>query len=89
MKRLTIIVSGRVQGVFFRASTKDEADLLSVNGFVRNEPNGDVYIEAEGDEMQLEKFLNWCRKGPPRSIVEKIITSEKEIAGFKNFEVRR
>ena len=89
MKRLVIIVSGRVQGVFYRASTKDQAGLLGVNGFVRNEANGDIYIEAEGDEAQLEKLLTWCHKGPPRSIVQKIITLEKELIGFKNFEVRR
>ena len=89
MKRLVIIVSGRVQGVFYRASTKDQAELLGLKGFVRNEPNGDVYIEAEGDDFQLGKFLDWCKQGPPRSIVQKVITEEREVVGFNNFDVRR
>lgn len=89
MKRLAIIVSGRVQGVFYRASAKNQADLCGIKGFVRNERNGDVYIEAEGDDSRLEEFLNWCRQGPPRSIVQKVVSEEKELVGFKNFEVRR
>ncbi len=89
MKRLVIIVSGHVQGVFYRASTKDQAEILGVNGFVRNEPNGNVYIEAEGEEEQLKRLLAWCCKGPSRSIVQKVSSEEKELVGFKNFEVRK
>jgi len=57
MRHLNIRVSGKVQGVFFRASTKEQADQLGVKGFVRNEPNGDVYIEVEGDEEKLKIFF--------------------------------
>jgi acylphosphatase len=89
MKHLNIRVSGRVQGVFFRASTKDQADLLGVKGFVRNESNGDVYIEAEGDEIQLPKFLKWCKQGPSRARVENLEVNEGELKNFVNFEVRR
>lgn len=89
MKHVNIRVSGKVQGVFFRASAKEQADHLGVNGFVRNEPNGDVYIEAEGEEDSLKSFLMWCARGPGRSRVEKISSEESEWKDFTSFEVRR
>ncbi len=70
MKHVNIRVSGKVQGVFFRASTKEQADQLGVKGFARNEPNGDVYIEAEGEEDKLNLFLEWCARGPSKARVE-------------------
>lgn len=72
IKRLKIKVFGRVQGVFFRHSTRREAEELGLSGFVRNEPDGSVYLEAEGEEEQIQKFLGWCRKGPLLAKVEKI-----------------
>ena len=87
MKHLNIHVSGKVQGVFFRASAKDEADQLGVKGFVRNELNGDVYIEAEGEDDQLKLFLEWCRRGPRRASVENVDVEEAELKNFVSFEV--
>jgi len=84
---LNIHVSGKVQGVFFRASAKDEADQLGVKGFVRNELNGDVYIEAEGEDDQLKLFLEWCRRGPRRASVENVDVEEAELKNFVSFEV--
>ena len=89
MKHLNICVSGKVQGVFFRASTKEQADQLGVKGFVRNEPNGDVYIEVEGGEEKLKIFLDWCRRGPNRARVEKVEVEEVDLKNFASFEVRR
>lgn len=60
MKHFKLNVSGTVQGVFFRASTKDAADRLGIKGFVRNEPDGSVYIEAEGEEEKLNQFMECC-----------------------------
>jgi len=84
-----IKVSGKVQGVFYRASTKDQADALGVRGFVRNEPDGSVYIEAEAEEATLNRFMDWCRRGPRMAQVEKCDVWEKEPGGFKLFEIRR
>ena len=84
---MNIRVSGKVQGVFFRASAKDEADQLGVKGFVRNELNGDVYIEAEGEDDQLKLFLEWCRRGPRRASVENVDVEEAELKNFVSFEV--
>jgi acylphosphatase len=89
VKHVAIKVSGKVQGVFFRASTKDTADKFGVKGFVRNEPDGSVYIEAEGDEEKLNQFIDWCRQGPPRARVEKITIQEGQPHGFSGFDMRR
>lgn len=83
MKHLVIRVYGQVQGVFFRDSAKKEADKLGLLGFVRNEADGTVYIEAEGEKDKLKNFLEWCRKGPPFSRVDK--TDEKWSGELKNF----
>ena len=84
-----IQVSGKVQGVFYRASTKDQADALGILGFVRNEADGSVYIEAEADEAVMNRFIDWCRQGPRMARVDRCDVLEKEPKGFKHFEIRR
>jgi acylphosphatase len=88
-KHFKITVNGKVQGVFFRASTKKMADLLGVKGFVRNEATGNVYIEAEGDEDLLIKFIQWCHHGPEGATVEHVSVRDGQEQGFDSFEVRR
>ena len=88
-KRLIIRVDGTVQGVFFRHSAIVKAKELGLGGFVRNEPDGVVYIEAEGEETDLKKLLDWCRKGPPRARVKNVEFSFSDADGrFENFEIR-
>ena len=89
MKHISIHVKGKVQGVFFRASTRDVAQNLGLLGFVRNEPDGSVYIEAEGPDPNLDLFIAWCKKGPDRARVDEVSVSEGSVAGFRGFEVRR
>lgn len=89
MRHVNIKISGRVQGVFFRASTKERADALGLSGFVRNEPDGGVYVEAEGSEAAVEKLVVWCHSGPPKARVETVETNEGNATGFNGFEVRR
>lgn len=88
-KHINIVVRGRVQGVFFRASAKEQADLLKVRGMVRNEADGSVYIEAEGDEHTLEKFIAWCHEGPPRAHVDSCQVSEGIYVGHTDFKINR
>jgi len=88
-KHFSISIGGKVQGVFFRASAREKAEELDVKGFVRNEPNGNVYIEAEADENTLQQFIEWCRQGPPRARVEKVDVKEGPLTGFEIFEMRR
>jgi len=88
MKANKIIVTGKVQGVFFRQRTKQVANKLNVKGFVQNRGDGSVYIEAEAEDETMEHFLGYCKKGTPQSSVENISVSEITFIGFTNFVVR-
>lgn len=87
MKQLKIRITGRVQGVSFRYTTKVVADQMGIRGMIKNEPDGSVYIEAEGDDTLLEVFLEWCNEGPDRAIIEKVETETAELKNYRNFEV--
>ncbi len=90
MKRhYNITVQGKVQGVFYRASTKQMALLLGIKGFVQNEHNEDVYLEAEGEEEMLTKFIQWCHHGPDKAEVKYVSVSEEELKDLVDFEIRR
>jgi acylphosphatase len=64
------------------------ASLLGIKGFVSNLSNGDVYIEAEGDPVQVNEFIAWCRQGPPRARVEYLDISEGPAGGYREFFIR-
>lgn len=81
-----IQVTGYVQGVGFRYSTVREARRLGINGFVRNMPDGSVYIEAEGGREQLERLVKWCNEGP--GYVESVNVASEPPAGYKTFTIR-
>ena len=89
MKHLNIHVTGKVQGVWFRTSTKEAADKLGVNGFVRNEPDGGVYLEAEAETEALEALVAWLWEGPPKAAVTGVTCKEGEVEGFAGFGIRR
>lgn len=89
MKRISILVSGKVQGVFYRASTEKKAKEIGVMGFVRNEPNGNVYIEAQGTETQLEELIKWCKRGPERARVDEVMTEEISLKTEHDFRITR
>ncbi|MEN8187987.1 MAG: acylphosphatase [Bacteroidota bacterium] len=84
-----ITIRGKVQGVWFRKYTKDEADRLRLGGLVRNEPNGDVYTEAEGAKTDVIDFIEWLYAGSPRSEVKEVVYEVGEIVDFEGFEIRR
>jgi acylphosphatase len=88
-KHFSIQVSGKVQGVFFRASTQEKAREFSVKGFVRNEPDGSVFIEAEGTAENLEKFISWCRQGPRSAKVINCEIKPGEVKGYSTFVIER
>jgi len=83
-----ITVTGRVQGVFYRASTYENAKQIGIKGFVENQVNGSVYIEAEGTKDQLEAFILWCKQGPDYAHVESLHAEEGQLEGFEKFEIR-
>lgn len=85
MKHYKIFVVGKVQGVCFRKSTVDIAKSLGLKGFVRNEKNGNVYIEAEGEEEKLLLLIEWCKKGTERARVDEVRFSEGSPKQFSSF----
>lgn len=89
MKCVILKVEGRVQGVFFRASTKEQADALGITGFVKNEADGGVYIEAEGDDQALTQFIEWCKVGPPHAVVSHVKIMEDKPKQFLSFKIVR
>jgi acylphosphatase len=88
MKHINIIVFGHVQGVGFRNSAAHQARYLGISGYVKNLPDGCVYIEAEGDTTAISEFIKWCRKGPGYGRVENITTEESPLKFFTGFEVK-
>jgi len=90
VKRAHIIVEGRVQGVFYRASMKEMADIYGVKGWVRNLPSGEVEAMAEGDNNAIDNLVEWCRQGPPNAAVDHVwVDWETPKNEFKSFEIRR
>lgn len=87
-RHLVIVVRGRVQGVFFRGTAKEEADRLGIAGFARNEPDGTVRIEAEGDDAALTRFVAWCGRGPDFAEVDAVAVHEGGPAHFSGFSVQ-
>ncbi|MFA5943361.1 MAG: acylphosphatase [Candidatus Thermoplasmatota archaeon] len=82
MNRLRVLVSGRVQGVWFRESTRQEADRLGVAGWVRNLPDGRVEAVFEGPLMEVEALVSWCRRGPANAAVERVDSAPEEPQGI-------
>jgi len=91
MKHVILRVHGRVQGVFFRDAVLKKAAELNLGGFVRNEPDGSVYIEAEGEDGLVEQLIDWCREGgPPMAEVDSVAAEEDaELRGFRGFNIDR
>lgn len=86
---LAIRVAGRVQRVFYRHSAARKAQELGLVGFVRNEPDGTVYIEAEGNEAALGEFIKWCHQGPPLARVDHVEISPGPAKSYDSFTIQR
>ena len=87
MKRVKAIISGRVQGVWFRASTMEKALEYGVNGTVRNLVDGRVELVAEGEDERVDRLLRWAESGPPMAAVDRVelenLPRDKEITDFR------
>lgn len=81
MQRVHVYVSGRVQGVFFRAETQKAASSLNLSGWVRNMDDGRVEAVFEGDRLEIDKMLDWCRQGPPMSRVDHVEVVHETFTG--------
>ena len=90
MKRYSMRISGRVQGVFYRDFAKRGAEKLNLTGYVKNLAGGDVELIAEGAETDLKDYVKICRKGPLMAFVKNIEVKETEATGeFESFDVKR
>lgn len=89
IKHVNIKLIGRVQGVFFRVAIKEKAEELKVKGFVRNEDDGSVYVEAEGETEGLEKLVEWCRQGPRLAQVTNVLVEPGAREQFTDFSILR
>ncbi len=89
MKRVHVYVSGRVQGVFFRAETQRTAMDFKLTGWVRNTADGRVEVVFEGEDANVDKMLAWCHVGPPAARVEKVLTEEEPYTdSFRDFSIK-
>jgi acylphosphatase len=86
---ISILVKGKVQGVYYRQSTKEKAEHLRVTGQVKNQSDGSVYIVATGKEEQLTALINWCYSGPSRAIVDSVETQPLALQNFDTFNIIR
>jgi acylphosphatase len=89
MPSLQLQVTGRVQGVGYRASAQQQARKLGLSGFVRNQPDGSVYVEVTGSQPQVEKMIRWCQQGPPMArVVTVTVTEVAEDLTQEGFEIK-
>ena len=87
MKRSRVVVTGRVQGVFFRATCAEAARRRGVGGYVRNLPDGRVEAAFEGLDADVDAMVEWCRRGPEFAHVDSIEISPEPLAGERDFGV--
>ncbi|MDD5276573.1 MAG: acylphosphatase [Methylovulum sp.] len=87
MRRVKVLVSGRVQGVYFRVFTQNKAKHFAIKGSVRNLPDGRVEIIAEAEHLMIEKFIKWCHKGPVTARVDQLeisdLSSDEALTSFE------
>ena len=89
MPTVYLLISGKVQGVFYRASAREKAESLGISGWVRNTEAGDVEAMATGTHERLEQWISWCRQGPPRAVVSDVVITTMPEEIFEGFKVKR
>lgn len=89
MPTIHLLIKGKVQGVFYRSSAKEMADILHLHGWVKNTAEGDVEITATGSDSDLQQFTEWCRKGPVHAVVASVTASKLEDKVFEGFRIVR
>ncbi|MGV9013813.1 MAG: acylphosphatase [Flavobacteriales bacterium] len=86
---LQLIIHGKVQGIFFRKSTREEALRLGLFGTVANLNDGSVQVHVQGDVAQVEKLLQWCNTGPPKAVVSSLEKKSFPIEDFSDLTLLR
>lgn len=86
--RARLTVAGRVQGVFYRSSAREQAGRLGVTGRIANRPGGKVEAVLEGGREAVEQMIAWCRQGPPAAVVDNVHVSRRDFRGeYKDFQI--
>jgi acylphosphatase len=87
--RVHVVISGRVQGVWFRASTRDKAQQLGLTGWVKNTSEGNVEAVFEGEGKLIDEMLDWCHHGPPLAQVENVeVKKQRPSSDFDDFSIK-
>jgi acylphosphatase len=89
LQSISITVSGKVQGVFYRQSTREKAQELGITGWVKNMPDDTVHILASGTKEQLDELVSWCRQGPPKASVTDVAVTDQPLQSFSGFTIER
>lgn len=89
MPTMRLLIKGKVQGVFFRATAIEVAEELGVQGWVRNTLDGEVEVMVSGTVDQLQKYIDWCKRGPRRAVVTDVVVSNEPETDFAGFQVIR
>lgn len=89
LQTISVIVKGKVQGVYYRQSTREKAKALQITGTVKNLFDGTVELIATGTSEQLEQLTTWCRLGPPRAAVTDLIITPLSLQSFNDFSIIR
>ncbi len=87
MPAIHLIIKGKVQGVFYRATAKKKAKELNITGWIKNNEDGDVEAVASGAESALQTFIDWCENGPEKAVVENVIIRKINYVNFETFQV--
>jgi acylphosphatase len=89
MQTVQLLITGKVQGVFFRETARKVAEKLNIKGWIKNTPDEKVEAMITGDEKEVNDFIKWCKTGPDRAEVEEVMVSSQPEIFFKEFEVKR
>ena len=89
LQTYSILVIGKVQGVFYRQSTQEKAKALGITGIVKNLPDGNVQIMATGNPDQLDELVSWCEQGPSRAVVTSVQVEKLSPQTYSNFTIQR
>jgi acylphosphatase len=89
METRHLLISGKVQGVFFRETSRRLAEKLHISGWIKNCPDGKVEAMITGEKSDVEQFIEFCKAGPERAFVENVEVSKRETTGFQKFEIIR
>ncbi|CAN5264091.1 acylphosphatase [soil metagenome] len=89
MPTVNLLIKGKTQGVFYRAKAKEKADVLGVTGWIKNIPEGRVEAMVTGSQLQLDAFIDWCKKGTEKSEVSEVIVTPLGDHLYNEFTVIR